>query len=48
MYYFNNMSGRVVSDIQTRAEGEMLFVEYNTIREYCKVLVIQMDVGFYR
>ena len=23
-------------------------IEYNTLREYCKVLVIQMDVGFYR
>jgi hypothetical protein len=24
------MSGRVVSDIQTRAEGESLYVRYNT------------------
>ena len=33
------MSGRVVSDIQTRAEGERLYVRYNTdanivMREY--------------
>jgi hypothetical protein len=25
-----NMSGRVVSDIQTRAEGESLYIRYNT------------------
>ena len=25
-----NMSGRVVSDIQTRAEGESLYIQYNT------------------
>ena len=25
-----NMSGRVVSDIQTRAEGESLYIGYNT------------------
>ena len=25
-----NMSGRVVSDIQTRAEGERLYIRYNT------------------
>jgi hypothetical protein len=25
-----NMSGRVVSDIQTRAEGESLYILYNT------------------
>ena len=24
------MSGRVVSDIQTRAEGESLYIRYNT------------------
>ena len=27
---FYNMSGRVVSDIQTRAEGESLYIRYNT------------------
>ena len=26
----HNMSGRVVSDIQTRAEGESLYIRYNT------------------
>jgi hypothetical protein len=25
-----NMTGRVVSDIQTRAEGESLYIRYNT------------------
>jgi hypothetical protein len=25
-----NMSGRVVSDIQTRTEGESLYIRYNT------------------
>ena len=25
-----NMSGRVVSDIQTQAEGESLYIRYNT------------------
>ena len=25
-----NMSGRIVSDIQTRAEGESLYIRYNT------------------
>ena len=25
-----NMSGRVVSDIQTQAEGESLYIQYNT------------------
>ena len=25
-----NMSGRVVSDIQTRSEGESLYIRYNT------------------
>ena len=25
-----NVSGRVVSDIQTRAEGESLYIRYNT------------------
>jgi hypothetical protein len=25
-----NMSGRVVSDIQTRAEGESLYIRYDT------------------
>jgi hypothetical protein len=25
-----NMSGRVVSDIQSRAEGESLYIRYNT------------------
>jgi hypothetical protein len=25
-----NMSGRVVSDIQTRAEGESVYIRYNT------------------
>jgi hypothetical protein len=25
-----NMSGRVASDIQTRAEGESLYIRYNT------------------
>ena len=25
-----NMSGRIVSDIQTRAEGEWLYILYNT------------------
>jgi hypothetical protein len=25
-----NMSGRVVSDIQTRAEGESFYIRYNT------------------
>jgi hypothetical protein len=33
-YYFicnvYNMSGRVVSDIQTRAEGESFYTRYNT------------------
>ena len=28
MYYYN-MSGRVVLDIQTRAEGKKLYVRYN-------------------
>ena len=34
MYHFlcnvYNMSGRVVSDIQIRAEGESLYIRYNT------------------
>jgi hypothetical protein len=30
-----NMSGRVVSDIQTRSEGESLYIRYNT---YANVL----------
>jgi hypothetical protein len=30
MYDIYNMSGRVVSDIQTRAEGESLYIRYNT------------------
>ena len=34
IYYFictiYNMSGRVVSDIQTRAEGESLYIRHNT------------------
>ena len=29
-----NMSGRVVSDIQTRAEGESLYIRYNTDSSY--------------
>ena len=29
-----NMSGRVVSDIQTRAEGESLYIRYNTDAKY--------------
>ena len=29
-YYLQHMSGRVVSDIQTRAEGESLYIRYNT------------------
>ena len=42
-----NMSGRVVSVIQTRAEGDLLYVRYNTdsnIVQY-SVLVIRMDVN---
>jgi hypothetical protein len=30
LFTFYNMSGRVVSDIQTRAEGESLYIRYNT------------------
>ena len=30
MYTIYNMSGRVVSDIQIRAEGESLYIRYNT------------------
>ena len=42
-----NMSGRVVSVIQTRAEGDLLYVRYNTdsnIVQY-SVLVIRVDVN---
>ena len=41
------MSGRVVSVIQTRAEGDLLYVRYNTdsnIVQY-SVLVIRVDVN---
>ena len=33
-----NMSGRVVSDIQTRAEGESLYISDQHGRECCKWL----------
>ena len=35
-----HMNGRVVLDIQTRAEGERLYVRYNTDANGCKALVI--------
>ena len=35
------MSGRVVSDIQTRAEGESLYIRYNTdANKYYKYYII--------
>jgi hypothetical protein len=39
-----NMSGRVVSDIQTRAEGESLYIRYNTdanvVNDLKKLLIL--------
>jgi hypothetical protein len=37
------MSGRVVSDIQTRAEGESLYIRYNTEKIKVKVYVNQHE-----
>jgi hypothetical protein len=39
------MSGRVVSDIQTRAEGESLYIRYNTdANEFIGEVILKINV----
>ena len=43
VYTIYNMSGRVVSEIQTRAEGESLYIRYNTDANDEKRLITTND-----
>ena len=45
IYNIYNMSGRVVSDIQTRAEGEWLYIWYNTAAHVVYSLMILLHLN---